>query len=431
MTSNHTHAFVWIWLPGEIEPVVAGRLSSEGQMLIFNYGQSYLNRENAIPIFDPELPLQAGALPLLDGLNMPACLRDAAPDAWGRRVIINKKISENAHDAELGELTYLLESGSDRIGALDFQHSPEQYEPRLSDTASLDDLLQSAERVEQGIPLTGTLGLALQHGTAIGGARPKALLDDQNKKHIAKFSSSSDTYSIVKAEFIAMRLAKIAGLSVANVDLQQVSNKDVLLIERFDRIETKSGWQRRLMISALTLFGFDDRSAYYASYEKLAELIRHRFSDSKKTLKELFSRLVFNIMIGNTDDHARNHAAFWDGEMLSLTPAYDLLPMVRTGGEATQAMIIAGGNRFSRISSCIEAAGIFHLSQKDAVDIIESQLHCIEKNWLPLCDEADLSKVDRNLLWGRAILNPYAFECLPDDLAHLKKAADKIREKVR
>jgi len=148
---------------------------------------------------------------------------------------------------------------------------------------------------------------------------------------VAKFSSNTDLYSIVKAEFIAMRLAAMAGLDVAPVKLVKAANKDVLLIERFDRVPKGKLWTRKAMVSALTLFDLDEMMARYASYETLAEIIRHRFTDPKNTLKELFSRLVFNILCGNTDDHARNHAAFWNGKELTLTPAYDICPQGRTG----------------------------------------------------------------------------------------------------
>jgi len=414
MTSNETYteAFVWIWLPSETEPVVAGRLSQDGSNLIFNYGQSYLARENAMPIYEPELPLKPGTLPLLEGLSMPNCIRDGAPDAWGRRVIINKNLGlkgQEASAAELGELTYMLESGSDRIGALDFQRSATEYVPRLSVNATLEELLESAERVEKGVPLTPELDQALQHGSSIGGARPKALIEDGNTKFIAKFSSSTDLYSVVKTEFIAMRLAELVGLNVAPVSLTQSLNKDVLLIARFDRKYMEKGWERKTMVSALTLLGLDEMMARYASYEVLAEIIRHRFKDSSATLRELYSRLVFNILCGNTDDHARNHAAFWDGEMLSLTPAYDICPQGRTGNEASQAMLISGNDRMSRIGSCIEAAPHFLLAQGEATDIADNQKQIIEESWEIVCDEAGLNKVDQKLLWRRQFLNPYAF----------------------
>jgi len=416
MSSNphNTQAFVWIWLPGETEPVVAGKLSIEGQSLLFNYGKSYLERPNAIPIYDQELPLKPGFLPLSAGLNMPNCIRDGAPDAWGRRVLINRllglKGEDAANTAQLDELTYLLESGSDRIGALDFQQSATEYVPRSSVNAPLEELLAAADMVEKGVPLTSELEQALHHGTSIGGARPKALIEDGDKKYIAKFSSSTDLYSVVKAEFIAMRLASLARLNVASVSMAQAARKDVLLIERFDRIHAGDGWQRKAMVSALTLFGLDEMMARYASYEEFAEIIRHRFKHASETLRELFSRLVFNILCGNTDDHARNHAAFWDGEMLDLTPAYDICPQGRAGNEATQAMLIFDDNRMSQLTTCLDAAQNFLLSREEARVIIEHQIEVIEANWSVVCDEADLSKTDRALFWKRQFLNPFSLE---------------------
>lgn len=415
MTSNvnYQQAFAWIWLPDAVAPVVAGKLTQDGQTLLFNYGRSYLERPNAIAIYDRELPLQAGLMRPLDGMSIPSCIRDAAPDAWGRRVIINKLLGlkgARADNANLNELTYLLTSGSDRIGALDFQQSPTEYVPRITNSCTLDELLESAERVEKGTPLSPELDQALHHGSSIGGARPKALIESDNKKWVAKFSSSSDLYSVVKAEFIAMRLAALAGLNVATVKLARASAKDVLLIERFDRQKAAHGWTRKAMVSALTLFELDEMMARYASYEILAEIIRHRFYNASATLKELFSRLVFNILCGNNDDHARNHAAFWDGIMLSLTPAYDICPQARAGNEASQAMLISGNQRMSQLKNCLAACRYFLLSEDEAKIIIERQVSIIEQHWNDVCAEAQLSEVDKKLFWRRQFLNAYAFE---------------------
>ena len=437
MISNergYSEAFVWIWLPGAIEPVVAGKLTADADKLIFNYGKSYLNRKNAISIYDAELPLKSGILPLLSGLIMPGCIRDGAPDAWGRRVLINKKLGLKGVDADsvnLDELTYLLESGSDRIGALDFQLSAVDYVPRTSVNVTLDELLQSAERVEKGIPLTTELDQALHHGSSIGGTRPKALIEDDSAKYIAKFSSSTDLYNVVKAEFVSMRLASLSGLNVAPVALTKSSKKDVLLIERFDRNRTEQGWQRKCMVSALTLLGLDEMMARYASYEDLAELIRHKFTDAPVALRELLSRLVFSILSGNTDDHPRNHAAFWDGQMLTLTPAYDICPQSRSGNEASQAMLISGDNRMSRISACLEAAHHFLLSEKEATAIVEHQISAISKNWNTVCEEAGLSETDRTLLWGRQYLNPFAFDDLMGGFTKIIKLASEMRIAIK
>jgi serine/threonine-protein kinase HipA len=429
MNSEYKEVYAWIWLPGETEPVVAGRLTAVGTTYIFNYGKSYLQRGNAISIYDVELPLRQGLLPLLSGLAIPGCLRDAAPDAWGRRVILNKKFGNKASGIDpvvLDELSYLVESGSDRIGALDFQLSPTQYEPRYASGAPIEELIEAAERVEKGISLTPELAQALQHGTSIGGARPKALIESGTQKFIAKFSTATDPYSVVKAEYVAMRLAAMADLDVAPVSLLRAADKDVLLVERFDRQATANGWQRKSLVSALTMLTLDEMMACYASYETLAEIVRCKFRNAPETLRELFSRIVFNILVGNTDDHARNHAAFWDGQMLTLTPAYDICPQARHGQIATQAMLVKGDDRSSRITTCIAAAPQFLISEVEAVDIIAKQIMCIEQNWSTVCDDASLSEVDRNLLWGNQVLNPYVFEGLePGPLKDLARRHER------
>ena len=418
-TKAPNEAYVWIWLPGATEPVVAGRIVRDGERLIFNYGQSYLDRNDRIPIYEPELPLRSGAIAPEAGLSMAGCLRDAAPDAWGRRVILNRTFGRKGKDvdiAALDELTYLLESGSDRIGALDFQRSPSVYEPRAAQTATLEELLSAAEKVEKGVPLTPDLDQALFHGTSLGGARPKAMIQDSDTKMIAKFSSSTDTYNVVKAEYVAMRLAAKAGLNVASVRLEHVAGKDVLLVERFDHTRTNDKWTRKAMVSALTLFGLDEMMARYASYEDLAEIIRHRFTAPKATLHELYGRLVFNVLCGNTDDHARNHAAFWDGTRLTLTPAYDICPQSRAGNAASQAMLIVGDNRTSTLAACLEAAPHFQLGDKAAKDIITRQIGTIRDGWDDICEQAALTEVERNLFGQRIFLNDYIFEGAPEGL---------------
>lgn len=155
-TALATEAYVWVWLPKAIEPVVAGVLTRQGARFVFNYGRSYLDRPDAIPLYAPELLLRAGSLPLLPGLTMPSCIRDASPDAWGRRVLINQQLGTKGPGSdgfELDELTYLLASGSDRVGAMDFQVSPQRYVARHAQEASLAALQTAAEKVDRGLPL--------------------------------------------------------------------------------------------------------------------------------------------------------------------------------------------------------------------------------------------------------------------------------------
>ena len=422
MTSkeDYDQAYVWIWLPGEIRPVVAGVLQRSDDRLLFNYGKSYLARKNAISIYAPELPLRPGELPLVDGLIMPGCIRDGSPDAWGRRVVINRKLSVKGDEAathDLGELTYLLESGSDRAGALDFQISATKYAPRGMNQASLEDLLRSAEQVESGVPLSPDLDKALQHGTSLGGARPKALLTSDHMKYIAKFSMTGDIYNVVKAEFVAMRLASLAGLNISKVRMEKVLGKDVLLVERFDREHAESGWTRKAFVSALTMFEFDEMMSRHASYEMLAEIIRLRFQEPQENLRQLFGRLTFNILCGNTDDHARNHAAFWDGKNLQLTPAYDICPQSRVGEEAGQGMRILGNNNRSQLALCLKVAPQYLLSEEEAKAIILHQANVIRTHWEAICDEGALTSVERTYLWGRQFFNPFAFYDSPKEIS--------------
>ena len=406
-------AFVWIWLPGALEPVIAGRIELDGGIYAFNYGRSYLERADAMPIYTPELPLQRGRIVPKAPLDMAGCLRDGAPDAWGRRVIINRLTGlrgEAAHNIDIDELTFMLNSGSDRIGALDFQMSAERYQPREQENATLEELLEAAERIERGELIPQALDKALFHGSAIGGARPKALIQDGEDKFIAKFSATNDTMAVVKAEFVAMRLAAEVGLNVAPVQLTKASGKDVLLVRRFDREWNGTGWTRRAMVSALTMFGLGEMQARYASYADLAEMVRVRFTDPQATLRELFGRMVFNVLAGNTDDHARNHAAFWDGTNLTLTKAYDICPQPRNGREANQAMLVNGEDKRSLLESCRLSASNFLLSDRDTRDLINNQIVKIARLWGDICDEAKLSEVDRGYLWRRQFLNDYAFD---------------------
>jgi serine/threonine-protein kinase HipA len=411
MTSESKEAFVWIWLPGAEDPVVAGRLDVVGDIIAFTYGRSYLGRDERIALYLPELPLRRGRIAPLAGA-IAGCIADAGPDAWGQRVILNHRIGRGVEDTvELSQLTYLLDSGSDRIGALDFQDSATDYIPRSRGEAKLSELAslaKSARKVEEGIRLSTALDQALLHGSSVGGARPKVLLKDGNRRLIAKFSSTTDTFAVAKAEFVGMELARRAGIKAAKVELTETLGKDVLLVERFDR--PPSGG-RRAQVSALTILGLDEWGARYASYEALADQIRARFAEPKATLRELFSRLTFNVLSGNTDDHARNHAAFWDGAELTLTPAYDICPLPRSGGEASQAMAIGrDGYRLSQVAACVVRASTYLLTEEEAREIVDRQVETIETDWDEVCDLARLNEVDRHRLWRAAFLNSYATE---------------------
>lgn len=412
MTSDPRAVYVWVWLPGRTEPLPAGILErpADTDLITFAYGQSYLAQGDACALYEPELPLRRGRQEPPAGMDVAGVIRDAGPDAWGQRVVMRRLTGQrDVRDQDPGDLpllTYLLESGSDRPGALDFQASADTYVPRTHD-ATLEQLQQAATDVEEGAPIDEGLQSALEAGSSVGGARPKATLVDGDRHLIAKFSSLTDTYPMMKAEAVAMELARRAGLHVANTEIVRVAGRDVLLVERFDRGPDGT---RHAFVSALTIAQETEMNARYVTYTGLADQLRARAAARAATLRELFSRIVFNVLIGNTDDHARNHAAFCDGSGgLELTPAYDICPQARSGQEATQAMAFGSdGQKLSQVAACLDAARIYELTERQARDIIDRQLDVIRDQWHDAADVATLTATERNQMWRRQILNPFA-----------------------
>lgn len=409
-------AYVWVWLPGAATPVVAGSMRSTSQrfaqqpVVLFVYARSYRDRPEAVSLFTPELPLRAGTIdptrpesgerprgdtpwagypPVAQRspTALAGCLRDAAPDAWGRRVINMRRAGDP--EVELTEITYLLESSSDRVGALDFQLSPTVYVPR-GEPADLAQLVDAADLIERGEPIPEALEAAAAHGTSIGGARPKALLRDGEREFVAKFSSTTDDRPVVKAEAVAMLLARRIGLDVPPVEVVRMNGKDVLLVERFDR---PGRGQRRSVVSALTVLGLREEEARYASYADLARAIRHPgWAGTGQQLEELYTRMVLNVAVSNTDDHLRNHAAFWDGVDLRLTPGYDISPQRRSTSVATHAIALtADGVRASQFQVARTAAPDFLLTAKQGQEVIDHVVATIKESWMEVCDEATLS----------------------------------------
>jgi len=407
---GYTEAFVWFWLPGAIEPVVCGKIvandSTPTSVHRFVYGRSYRDLADAIALSPHDLPVTANEQTTRRGLH--GIFRDATPDAWGRRVLMYKlQMSHAQAEAELTEIDLLL-GGGQGPGALHFQTTAESYQPRQKHNARLEDMLTAAEAVENNTPLPPELEAALIHGTSIGGARPKALLErEDGQLTIAKFSSSTDTSPIVRLEALAMSLAQKAGIETARNTLLSVMNKDVLLVDRFD---SDDGISRRHFFSALSALELDEMEARYASYPDLAEYLRRYADKPVEQCQTLYRRMIFNILIGNTDDHAKNHALFWDGRFVRLTPAYDICIMPRVGQTASQAMVVGEQGNQSTLANALTSCRRFGVDQNEARQMVEEIETAIREHWQDSCEQVELPQRLAASLWQRAVLSPAVFE---------------------
>ncbi|MCL1800629.1 MAG: HipA domain-containing protein, partial [Promicromonosporaceae bacterium] len=343
----------------------------------------------------PDLPLEEGWFSPAPGIGMPSSIKDSSPDAWGIRTILNA-------GGEYSDESFLLNSGSNRIGALDFQRSPHEYVARNEDDATIAELMAAAEQVDEGVPLPKQLAAALVHATSIGGARPKATLHDPSGQWIAKFSSSTDSMNVVGAEAASIYLARKTAIEVPEARMERVMGRDVLLMRRFDR----AGDFRKLMVTGVTLLGYGLGLVPRGSYPELLGRLRERGDQSGN---ELYARIAFNIAISNTDDHLRNHSAFWDGETLSLTPAYDLSPGPRSGETATLATPYSySGRKEATFDGLLDSAYEFDIDIATARGIIDRVRDQVNSHWHDAADFARLTENDRKTLWGRQFQNPAA-----------------------
>jgi serine/threonine-protein kinase HipA len=257
--------FVYIILPGEAAFVPCGRfalnIDRHGVAVgRFVYGKSYLARANAVPVDPVELKLAERVYETRALRGVFGAIRDASPDYWGRRVI-EKYSSSGA----LSELDYLLHSPDDRAGALAFGLKAEPPAPRRVFNRTLDlvrlQTLADAIIAEEDVPPTPDAVQAetlLLAGTSMGGARPKAVVEDKDSLWIAKFNRSDDRWNNARVEHAMLLLARACGLHTAESRLERIGDRDALLVKRFDRQHSPDGYYRSRMLSALTLLRAGD-----------------------------------------------------------------------------------------------------------------------------------------------------------------------------
>lgn len=416
MTSDPAKdCFVYITLPEQTAPVTAGRYTltatrrgdPEGR---FVYGRSYLERGNAVPLDPVELKLSARTYTTTALGGVFGALRDASPDHWGRRVI-----QRHLGHAQPSELDYLLHSPDDRAGALGFGLNQVPPAPKriFNQTLNLAKVQAIADAVvaDEELPVdvaTGQVEDLLLVGTSMGGARPKAVVEDESGLWIAKFNRPDDAWNSARVEHAMLILARACGLTSAETKMADVGGRDVLLVKRFDREKTAEGYLRARMISALTLLRTGDtfRSRDRWSYVLLAEELRRVCSESEQNARELFRRMTFNALISNIDDHPRNHALIAKDTEWKLSPAYDLTPAIPVSQDRRDlAMECGDAGRVASASNLLSQSARFLLNRDEATAIVESMEAQVLGTWYSTVRGVGLSERDCQKI-STAFVNP-------------------------
>ena len=405
MTSEQSNTcYVYITLPGAVEPVAAGRYELTGDSNRkmtgrFSYGKRYLERGDAVAL-DPVQLMLSDEVYITQAMGgVFGALRDAGPDYWGRCLI--QHILGNPH---LGELDYLLNAPDDRAGALGCgrNQTPPAPKRHFNQTLDLGELQETADVIAAEEPLpaddaAGQVKRLLNAGTSMGGARPKAVVEDDGALWIAKFNAKGDGWNNARVEHAMLLLARACGLDTALSRTVDVAGRDVLLVKRFDREKTPDGYLRARMISALTLLRAEDtfQSREEWSYPNLAEALRRVCAAPAHNAAELFRRMTFNALISNTDDHPRNHAFLAREHQWALSPAYDLTPTSPVSIERRNLALACGdAGSLANADNLTSQSERFLLDREAAAAIIDQMEQTVRSQWHPIARSAGVSEKD-------------------------------------
>ncbi len=411
--------YVYITLPGQINAVTAGRfvltVDKHGLPLgRFVYGKSYLKRPDAVALDPIELKLSSRIYETRALKGVFGVLRDAGPDYWGRRII-----EHYSGKHALSELDYLLFSPDDRAGALGFGLNliPPAPKREFNQTLDLSKLQQIAnvvitEEDPSSVIVNNQITDLLLIGTSMGGARPKAVVEDKEGLWIAKFNRFDDKWNQARVEQAMLVLAHHSGLQVADSKVVKIGGQDVLLVKRFDREKKPGGYLRARMISALTLLRSEDtyQSRDRWSYIFLVEELRRISVEPEKDAAELFRRMCFNALISNIDDHPRNHAVIAREQNWKLSPAYDLTPFMPVSTERRDlAMICGNQGRFANADNLLSQHARFLLEPDQAKNILTDMEYFVKNNWYSVSRAEGVNVSDCNKIASAFVYPGFRF----------------------
>jgi serine/threonine-protein kinase HipA len=364
----------------------------------FEYDQKWLKHPEKFSL-EPALKLTEGAFHTDHKINIFGAIGDSAPDRWGRvlmrRAEIAKATNENKISKTLFEVDYLLGVNDEtRQGALRFSIAPHDtvfLKPKdkagIPPLIYLPKLLSATERFIEDDESVEDLKLLLAPGSSLGGARPKASVYDQDGSLlIAKFPRKDDELNVVLWEAVALTLAKNAKIKVPLWRLEKIFEKSVLIIKRFDRNDR----QRIPFLSAMSMLGARDNEQH--SYIEIAYALTQYGAAPEEDMAELWRRIVFTVMISNTDDHLRNHGFIYERyKGWRLSPAYDMNPTPLEIKAHVLTTAIDFYDTSASLETAISVAKDFRLSKNKANEIIKEVSSAV-KQWRQVASFIGLSK---------------------------------------
>ena len=367
----------------------------------FEFSEEWLKKTDYSIILDPELFSIRGRQ-YTNGKSIFGVFADASPDRWGRNLMNRRERiladKENRKPSKLYDSDYLLGVYDEtRMGGLRFKLEPEGSflsedndipVPPWTSLRTLEEASRKFEKDENGLN-DKWINQLIKPGSSLGGARPKATVIDENGNlWIAKFPSKHDENDSGAWEKVVYDLAKLCGLDVSEAKLEKFSKDgSTFLVKRFDR----NGRRRIHYASAMTLLGKKDGMSAVdgISYLDIAAFIKSNGAKPKSDLIELWKRIVFNMMVSNTDDHLRNHGFILKEKGWALSPLFDVNPVPY--GNELSLNINEFDNRID-IELAIEISNLFGISNKEAKSISEEMQETINKNWMVLAEKYCLSR---------------------------------------
>ncbi len=374
-------------------PLPVGQIAIHGNGFAFKYANSWLERPTAFAVDPINLPLgdQQFSSPKIWGV-----FEDGTPDSWGRRVLLATHTQHPQNDIE-----WLIASRGAGAGCLLYSASRTQL-PALHQPPGFEDLeklLRLTAQIQNGdIDATPEMTKLLSYGSSMGGARPKVTIIYQGAEWIAKLDRSDDLFNQPRAEFASLNMASDAGIPTPGHELVEIAGRSVLLVPRFDRIDNVRAHYLSAFAAIHPVRVRVGDTEGPLSYLKIADVLKKVSDDAGADCSDLFRRMVFNVLIGNTDDHLKNHGFIMNSPTTyALSPAFDLLP--HPGQLGLQALTVGKYDRTASVENLLSECARFGLRIEHAREIM-SEVYAVTQHAEDYFDGAGMSRADIAVVAG-------------------------------